>query len=642
MKTIKYITTFILLLGMLLFNSEYLFVYAFNYASNTVYASLELNTYNSFETKIERLEKIVQSNHINVFTTDINFEQYNAKMIIYTNADNGSIYNFLKIQPMNHKSIFYGNIEIEIHSIEEIPPRNKLNVMVLDDSSKYPIFIDELQQVFEISNNKRGIDNNAASFLKPIYAMWFVFLALILFLSLFDIDCKKKSIFIKRIYGESTLKIIFSEIFTDLLINIIIVFVATTVIKQISTISISSVYIYLISLLVVSAMPYLLLIRFDRSVFLHNNASLKKTISFGYIYKTVLIVITIIVSSYSLIQINSLSKIINNYKLIEGFSDYYLCSVTPDDKELEKVDNKAEMLINVRTRTEEIYRKYYHSQNAIIINKLADDNTIYCNKNAEPYVLNLFGDYIDNNLKADVLCFYPNITNKDMISFQEDIKNTILHIDGASWNPVINYIPYSKEINAVYFTDEDMMINSITNPCVILCNRTPDEIKSKIDECQKSFASILYNDIAEIKDYIDSIPEISGTIRSIKEFYQTQHTKHIRIISFFLFISISFFILNIVVCFFIIKMEYRLHAKEYCIKKTLGYSFISKFFSMIRTYLLTSIIGGMSSIIIFKSDLFIISTICLGVFITDCVAAFYLSLKIENNNIIKCLNGGTV
>lgn len=106
-----------------------------------------------------------------------------------------------------------------------------------------------------------------------------------------------------------------------------------------------------------------------------------------------------------------------------------------------------------------------------------------------------------------------------------------------------------------------------------------------------------------------------------------------------------FIALNLFASSFLIRMEYRLRAKEYCIKTVLGYTMMQKFGSFLLLSALSILISGAAVTLLQKqlaiSPMLILS-ICVGIFLADSATVMLYAVRTERGSIVRCLKGGAL
>ena len=110
-------------------------------------------------------------------------------------------------------------------------------------------------------------------------------------------------------------------------------------------------------------------------------------------------------------------------------------------------------------------------------------------------------------------------------------------------------------------------------------------------------------------------------------------------------ICVVFIALNVFVSGFLIRMEYRLRAKEYCIKTVLGYTMLQKFGSFLTMSVL-SILVSIVLVVLLRNQLHIqptvLALICGGMLIADTVTIFAYAIRTERSSIVNSLKGGAL
>ena len=177
--------------------------------------------------------------------------------------------------------------------------------------------------------------------------------------------------------------------------------------------------------------------------------------------------------------------------------------------------------------------------------------------------------------------------------------------------------------------------------------RTPDEIGVPMTDTEKASAAgkiayladeTMLNDLQARSDIKYEIAPIGKTI-----YRQFDSTK--RICGALAMICAVFAALNLFVSGFLIRMEYRLRAKEYCIKTVLGYTMLQKFGSFLTMSVL-SVMVSVVIVILLRHQLnispVVLAMICGGMLIADTAAVFCYAVRTERSSIVTCLKGGAL
>ena len=264
---------------------------------------------------------------------------------------------------------------------------------------------------------------------------------------------------------------------------------------------------------------------------------------------------------------------------------------------------------------------------------------------AELLLVRLFGEYRDE-INADVCIFIPDGVPGDDPVIQNAAGLGIPDYAGRSWEPEVEIIHYHGRKTGFYiFSAEDSLLTFVENPIVVYVMRTPDEIGASLTDTHKASAAgniAFRTDDAMLRD-LQARDNIRCEIIPIGDTVQREFDSVKRICSALALICAVFIALNVFVSGFLIRMEYRLRAKKYCIKTVLG--FMQKFGSFLTMSVL-SILVSIVLVVLLRNQLHIqptvLALICGGMLIADTVTIFAYAIRTERSSIVNSLKGGAL
>ena len=408
-------------------------------------------------------------------------------------------------------------------------------------------------------------------------------------------------------------------------------------------------------LILASMLPYIRLMGMSYRVITQERLSVSRLLNFGYIYKTLLLCMTMAVFSLTASLGAEFFRDFRVLRFAKEYEDYSIINIETTEVSLAgdiDVEEAIRYLEQTNLRIEEIYRKYYESNHALMIVPYNMQNEeqggfIYCNANAADYIDRLFGEY-HAEMYADVCIFLPDDVSENETAVKSAIDFGIPCYARRSWEPEIRYIHYHGNKTGFYISAyEDSPITLTENPVVVYVMRTPDEIGVPMTDTEKASAAgkiayladeTMLNDLQARSDIKYEIAPIGKTI-----YRQFDSTK--RICGALAMICAVFAALNLFVSGFLIRMEYRLRAKEYCIKTVLGYTMLQKFGSFLTMSVL-SVMVSVVIVILLRHQLnispVVLAMICGGMLIADTAAVFCYAVRTERSSIVTCLKGGAL
>ena len=400
-------------------------------------------------------------------------------------------------------------------------------------------------------------------------------------------------------------------------------------------------------------MPYAVLSSISYKIITQERIVTAKLLNFGYVYKTILLSLTIIVFG---LTASIGTTFIQNLKVLhyaENYKNHSFVRIETSEINLLEADEieeyvKYQELTNLRI--EEIYRQYYYSHNALIIEPILQDtetiSMIYCNGNAVDYINDLFGEYRDELNDRQAVLFLPeSIEQKEQYLHSSELL--LQQYAGEKWHPEIHIISYTGRKNGFCFMpSDDAMLKIVTDSVVLYCTAAPKEIGALITETKKiPIQGLAFRVDETMLQELESRRDILFEITPINTAIQKNADTSKRLCVALAMICAVFIALNLFASSFLIRMEYRLRAKEYCIKTVLGYTMMQKFGSFLLLSALSILISGAAVTLLQKqlaiSPMLILS-ICVGIFLADSATVMLYAVRTERGSIVRCLKGGAL
>lgn len=651
MRTVKYLTLAILLCVVLILTETNQLLYSVNFAfgSMRAYYSIQLA-----KDDLPVLEKIAEQTEMLLCITE-NRMPSTQEFDVYASADQETLRNVMKIQFGTFRSVFYQNpVQIRSHKLTEYSvPENAVKLYFVGNNQA------ELQKELEVRFPIEGgvtVQQDTSSMLIAGWIAWGILIVFAFFLSAFDAESKRKTCFVRIINGASPTEILLKNIGIELLFLPAMIALVSCITNCFVTVQTGTQFRCMSVLLILASMlPYIRLMGMSYRVITQERLSVSRLLNFGYIYKTLLLCMTMAVFSLTASLGAEFFRDFRVLRFAKEYEDYSIINIETTEVSLAgdiDVEEAIRYLEQTNLRIEEIYRKYYESNHALMIVPYNMQNEeqggfIYCNANAADYIDRLFGEY-HAEMYADVCIFLPDDVSENETAVKSAIDFGIPCYAGRSWETEIRYIHYHGNKTGFYISAyEDSPITLTENPVVVYVMRTPDEIGVPMTDTEKASAAgkiayladeTMLNDLQARSDIKYEIAPIGKTI-----YRQFDSTK--RICGALAMICAVFAALNLFVSGFLIRMEYRLRAKEYCIKTVLGYTMLQKFGSFLTMSVL-SVMVSVVIVILLRHQLnispVVLAMICGGMLIADTAAVFCYAVRTERSSIVTCLKGGAL
>lgn len=650
MRVVKYLTLAVLLAAVLILSAESRLLYSMNFALSPlqIYYDLELS-----ENDLPLLSDLAEEQNMLLCIADHNMAD-TQRLTIYANADESVLLEHLQVRCGEFRSLFWKTpVQIRLYPLACADTADEaVRVYVFGENR---IALErELEKHFTIVSGNVMTQDNAVSIIFVGYLAWGLLILFAFFLSIFDAQAKKRSSFVRILNGASPLKLVGCHIMIEFLILIPLIFIVICITNCYSTVIIELQLLICIGILLFAcALPYAVLSSISYKIITQERIVTAKLLNFGYVYKTILLSLTIIVFGLTA----SIGKtFIQNLKVLhyaENYKNHSFVRIETSEINLLEADEieeyvKYQELTNLRI--EEIYQQYYDSHNALIIEPILQDtetiSMIYCNGNAVDYINDLFGEYRDELNDRQAVLFLPeSIEQKEQYLHSSELL--LQQYAGEQWYPEIYIISYTGRKNGFCFMpSEDTMLKIVPDPVVLYCAAAPKEIGALITETKKiPIQGLAFRVDETMLKELESRRDILFEFTPINTAIQKNADTSKRLCVALAMICAVFIALNLFASSFLIRMEYQLRAKEYCIKTVLGYTMMQKFGSFLLLSALSILISGAAVTLLQKQlaiSPILILGICVGIFLADAATVMLYAVRTERGSIVRCLKRGTL
>lgn len=653
MRIVKYLTLSILLCAVLILAETTRLLYTVNFAFGSMRAYYEVQI---MQEDLPVISELSGQYGIPLCIVDNKMATTQA-FDIYSTTDESTLVDELQIQFGTFRSVFYKeSVQIRFHAFEDYEvPEKPVKLFFIGDQQK------DFEKALSSQVTIQGgimYQQNASTMLAVIWIAWGILIAFAFFLSAFDAESKRRTSFVRIMNGASPLQILLSNIGAELFTVTGIISIVTAVTGCFVTVQIGKYRLVLVLLVLASMLPYIKLMGLSYTIITQERLSVARLLNFGYIYKTILLCITMAVFSLTASLGADFVRNLRVLRCAKEYSDYSIVKIDTTQADLLgdiDVDEAVRYMELTNLRIEEVYRQYYESNDALMIAPYnlhsftsgKHEGFIYCNANAADYIDRLFGEYRDE-INADVCIFIPDGVSENDPVIQNATGLGIPDYAGRSWEPEVEIIHYHGRKTGFYISSaEDSLLTFVENPIVVYVMRTPDEIGVPLTDTHKASAAgniAFRTDDAMLRD-LQARDNIRCEIIPIGETVQREFDSVKRICGALALICAVFIALNVFVSGFLIRMEYRLRAKEYCIKTVLGFTMLQKFGSFLTMSVL-SILVSIMLVVLLRNQIHIqptvLALICGGMLLADTVTIFAYAVKTERSSIVNSLKGGAL
>ncbi len=650
MRIVKYLTLAVLLAAVLMLSAESRLLYSVNFAFSPlqVYYNLELS-----EDDLPLLSELAEQQDMLLCITDHNIADTHT-LTIYANADEAALLERLHVRCGEFRSLFWKTpVQIRLHPLACADTAvEAVRVYVFGDNRM--ALERELEKHFTIVSGNVLTQDNAISIIAVGYLAWGLLILFAFFLSAFDVQARKRSSFIRILNGASPMKLVGWHILTEVLIMLPLIGAVISITNCYSTvITDAQLWLCMAILLLACAVPYAVLLGISCKIITQERIVAAKLLNFGYVYKTILLCLTIIVFGLTASVGTAYFWNLKALHYAEDYRDYSFVRIETSEVDwfaTNEIEDYVKYQELTNLRIEEIYRQYYDSHDALIIEPVLQDaeniSMIYCSGNAADYISNLFREYRDELHGRQAVLFLPESAGQAE-QYLQSSEQLLRQYAGEQWHPEIHIIPYTgRKTGFCFMPSEDTMLKIVPDPVVLYCAAAPEETGALLTETKKiPIQGLAFRVDDTMRQELESREDILCEITPIGTAIQNNVNESKRLCGALAMVCAVFIALNLFVSGFLIRMEYRLRAKEYCIKTILGYTMMQKFGSFLLLSALSILLSGAAAALLQKQlavSHVVIFWICIGMFLADATAVLIYAVRTERGSIVQCLKGGAL
>ena len=653
MKKLKLIFCFIIILFELIMLGEVGFKKLESMGNNIRFLFFESEEYVEWKEFCKDISLLCSDSDIKLFAIKLQRQEINRGNIsIYTDEKDYFLIDQNADIEGNYKSLFSGNIAIEMLPFSEIYSTNDITSMrFYMDSSSY----DDISYVYHYLDNKYGTSRlkveSGNGYYIYIIASFIIGSLFGFLMTFFDISIQKKTVFVRLTLGDSVSKIVLNNILTDAAIYILTTLFGSILLsKWISPLFyVKSILLWMACTVLINSAIYLLLYRIRiKEVLTYNFKDSRLT--FGcYILHIIITIVTIVTLSFGMYKLIENSEYIRLYSEIEKLEDYSHIDFKYYELN-QKTSNYYSIII------EKMFKEGYDSNEILFSTKSIDyDENTYLNVNDRANALlhdigvlhSLSDDYkihilIPKRLANNVSYYVENALDSGRCIYSE--------IDNLEHEIVI------YEHGNVLFFDEDIEDNCAIAQDPIICYFThfsSDDYLSISNEAATyllhEFRNILFKIDNDQKKVLSSNMELNSkgfylTSEEVVKKYLTLRNQMLRDVYSSCILSLLFFLIGTILVSVIVKLEFVINRSEIAIKRLLGYSLIQRNKIVVQSVLFSFGMGFISALIIEcmadMSHVCYLMLIGIVIGIIDFIILIKLIIQTEHKEIAKVLKGG--
>lgn len=399
---------------------------------------------------------------------------------------------------------------------------------------------------------------------------------------------------------------------------------------------IKGVFLCFLLFLIVNAMCYLLMLRFDVKKGFSNTATNKTVLSFWGISKVFISVCIIIFFSFLRISLSESISFFKQNVFFQNNNDLNYISF------IGKMNQSSEEdLIDYSEKYYTLCNRFYqqYQNDAVILDWVSDiDN--YCVMNMNSAALKKFNNdikLVDKSIKVSYLLE----ENAQVVFIPEQIsKQSINRIMGLKSNDSeIRLIEYKRLETVCIGADHNYISSYETAPVVFLnfAYSSPRTVLYQVSE----------NDVKNfLKPYFDSAEQWEYKIDNATEMYNIYKSKIKNMVLVYSGLIISLIVIAVMTIMSITKFYFIFHKAEFALKYCLGYNFIQFLsfpFGFSVIILFVSFVCAVILSLILKLNLSMNLVYGAGlVLFMDCVTLLFFYFNFIQKNIVQILKGKAI
>ncbi|HZJ75717.1 MAG TPA: hypothetical protein VFD25_03925, partial [Clostridia bacterium] len=551
----------------------------------------------------------------------------------------------------------------------EIPDINLVSsYYLIGDIKNQDVFKQQLINLYGGGLVKDGKKDNSE--IKSIISLWLIVIAISLLLTGYEILLNKKETHVKVIFGEKTRNIFlknFLKEFVFFLVASVLLFAITSLFTNSLFLVEYSVFM-IICMLTSNAMLHLGMFRHNYKEAFSKYGSSVALLSASYAMKITASILAILIVSANFVIIFEAISFRTQKDFFQAHSEYVYIDLMYADRTNKTGDDGGREAIRRIKKADklllEIYKYCFQKYDAAIYCNIGssigrDEQIALFNKSAKDYLFeNIKG--LDKKVfeEEKIHIFFPKEQYPLSLDdeFMDYMLSTISRFVGEDIEKIsYDIATYNKNTKLIGLTKDNVTFSDyMDNPIVVFLN-FDDSLLINENTVRHSWGVfdkyIMYKITREeLVDFIsgfgfDSETDVFRVTNVYENYLSTwrtiKRTMYINIV-----LSILVILLEAIIIATIIKLEYKVNAMELSIKKTLGYSMLSKNRKILSIPFISSVFS-VFGILVFNNyfNYSQYKYLFFGVavfFILEMCIIFYYTDKMEKASVPKILKGGSL
>jgi|GEM_PF-3407506 len=534
------------------------------------------------------------------------------------------------------KSLFSGSTEIRVYRFSDISEellKKDETYYLFGDSENMILFKQDLVNTYAGSFPKNDGFNGLNSFESMLSVAWIFVIAIVVLLTIYDTLNQKREILIRLTIGERIGIVYWKNVVLDTVYMLILFAILKVLMKNIEGNLIFDTYsnIMFFIMILINGIAFLGVLKVDYKLAMASSASKNNVLNYNYFLSG----ICMILLSISIGSCVELAFTAYDYSKQETYFEehrnynWHQRLLMEDEKR-----QNLQMLLN-EFMAENSEDFFYLCQGGDL-----EENSQKIFYEASSGAKEYLQSQIFELKKELDLDTYILISKKNSISDSE-LEYLLDWIETEDYE----IIYYSDSVDIIYRTfDEEPITERVNNPVMIFYNRYNMDLAD--DETFFHFdLGMLEASSSKWEEFADE-HNISYVATNAWDFYCYRWDSLSRTVLLNVVIIIIMFIMYMLLSCVIIKMEFKINAKELALKKIHGYHIFERFG---KIYTITGVIGVLSLICLFIMKLVMIEInfayIVFLILAIICIEFLYITCQIvlyEKKNLKKILKGGNI
>lgn len=418
MKRIKIILSLILIFIGIILVGEYGITYLDNFAGDLPNTTIIYQPGMDHEKMKEEVEEAARKFDVEFFVVKQDVISTNENnLILYSSSPKVEKYLSEEkgIYEREYTSLFFGKVGLSYDDYKNISSSD------LEVNNNYYLFgnKDDIKN-FKISlidkyaGNHPRFPEKSRKFDYTVYGLWTIIFALCLIFTAIYVKTRKEDAFIKIIYGENRLYLIFKEIVIDLIFIVGIGILLQEFLKAYTYTDFykNAFYIMLGLFALINSLTYFSFYRFDVGKVYKDNSFV--TISALYLLKVISVSLVSLALATNFLMIKESLDFISEEDFFKAHKDYYYTNLGYIPRE--NYPGGSENVIEDGARVKEIfYKKYFKEFDPLVLvnfDNIGDKDLVLTNRNSLDYLKSEISSIKDKEFKEKLYYFIPESTKE--------------------------------------------------------------------------------------------------------------------------------------------------------------------------------------------------------------------------------------